>query len=135
MLPAGDVPGQEPRECGDVFWSPWQLVDGGRCDLGSINLLSRTLDTLENGVMMPTCPKHASPSIRTSRPKGSTMEIRNFHCKGHQSTWHHKLLSFDHQGLDLAISPTFSKTNDFNDMVILIGKELKSHDKHHMFCM
>ena len=35
VLPAGDVPGQEPRECGDVFWSPWQLVDGGRCDLGS----------------------------------------------------------------------------------------------------
>ena len=133
MLTAGDVPGQEPRECRDVFGSPWQLVDGGICDLGSINLRSRTLDTLENGVMMLTCPKHASSSIRTSRPTGSTMQIRNFHCKGHQSTWRHKLLSFDRQGLDLAISPTFSK-NDFNDMITVIGKELKPHDKHHMFC-
>ena len=26
--------GQEPRECGDLFGPPWQLGDGGRCDLG-----------------------------------------------------------------------------------------------------
>ena len=34
-LTAGDVlAGQEPRERGDLFGPPWQLVGGGRCDLG-----------------------------------------------------------------------------------------------------
>ena len=43
-------------------------------------------------------------SIRFPGAKGSALEIRNFHCKGHQSTWHYKLLTFDHQGLDVYIS-------------------------------